>query len=225
MTLNTAAKAQASARLSSSWLGRLQKALTVFCVLALIAAGLTAAACAYAGVTADDNPLSFIVGDVPQLEQAMEDESVAREAAGRPAEVAYGNPEGVRLQIYTALGWLPSLLLVAGLLFVLRRTIRRARQSDTFSGDTADGLRLAGRLALIGGLVAWLAEWAARVTLNNASMNLRPGEEIWAYIPYTLRALIVDLPWLWVLLGVGLLAISAVFARAVAMREDLDGLV
>ena len=225
MTVDTTERTEAGARLSFDWLRRLQKALTAFCALTLTTAALTVAVCAYAAVTADDNPLKFIVGDVPQLEEAMELQAMADYAAGTAPQVVHGNPEGVRLQIYTALGWLPSLLLVAALLFVLRRTIRRARASDAFTADTADGLRLAGRMVLGGGVAVWLAESSARIALNTETMEVRSGEEASWFAPFTLRALIVDLPWLWVLAGLSLLAVAAVFARGIAMRRDLDGLV
>lgn len=209
--------------LSPDWLRRLQRGLTALSVLAVLAVTLTMGVTVYAAFSADDNPLGYITGIVHDSEAYLEMDAVA----GEPAQVSYGNPVGVRMQVYDVLTWLPSLVLAAVLLVFLRGVVRRARRTDPFDAETARLLRRTGWIALVGGLLAGASERVglALAFMVSPSASHSPGERIWAWVPFSLRALVFDLPWAWLAVGVALLAIAAVFARGIAMRKDLDGLV
>jgi len=209
--------------LSPDWLRRLQRGLTTLSVLATAAAAFSAGAVVYAAVKVDDNVLQFVTGKVDQVETYLE---FASPPDGAPY-VYDGNPMGVRMQVFDVLTWLPGLILAVVLLWLLRGVVRRARDTDPFHPDTARRLRRAGWVALIGGLLAGAAERVGYglAFLIDPTNGVSSGEQGWAWVPFSLRALVFELPWAWLAVGVALLAIAAVFARGIAMRRDLDGLV
>ena len=223
MTVDTTPEAEVERVPSPDWLRRLQLGLTVLSSLAVVAVALTVGVLVYAVVAVDDNGLGYITGIVHDSEAYLE----LNRVPGEPPQVSYGNPMGVRMQVYDVFTWLPGLVLAAVLLVLLRGVVRRARLTDPFDAETARLLRRAGWAALLGGLLAGAAE---RIGIGLAFMisptvSHAPGEQIWAWVPFSLRALIFDLPWAWLAVGVALLAIAAVFSRGIEMRRDLDGLV
>ncbi|MEV0647153.1 DUF2975 domain-containing protein [Phytomonospora sp. NPDC050363] len=225
MSADTAARVDAGPLPSPDWLRRLQRGLTVLSVLGALAVVLTATASVYARLSDDDNPLGYITGRVEGDEAGLGYEFPAD--GGPVREVRLGNPEGVRMQIFDVLTWLPSLALATVLLFLLRDIVRHARRTDPFHSDTARRLRRAGWIAAVGGFLAGSVERAGHglALLASPTQNVTADDEMWVWAPYSLRDLVFGLPWVWFAVGVALLAIASVFSRGIAMRRDLDGLV
>lgn len=125
--------------------------------------------------------------------------------------VADPAPSQVVLGVLTVL---PTGLVVLMMLAMLYRVVRDARRGDPFTGTTVRRLRQLSAVAVIGGSLAWVAEFSARFALTSTVTEAGAG-----------ATLTLTKPSIWLLVGVGYLAIAEIIGRGRAMRAELDGVI
>lgn len=119
--------------------------------------------------------------------------------------------------LYTFTG-LPSVLVWAGVLFLLWRLVRTATLNGPFTVPVAAGMRRLGWLVIIGSLVAASAQGAATDALLNSL--LRAQNAFGDAVPDFFSVLPVPL-----LAGAALLTFARIIRRGAAMDEEIQGTV
>ncbi|HEU5108263.1 MAG TPA: DUF2975 domain-containing protein [Micromonosporaceae bacterium] len=108
-----------------------------------------------------------------------------------------------------ALTQLPGGVVVGWVFLLLLRVVNQARRCHPFTQGTVRRLRAVGLVLLIGGAVADAVELLAAFALSD---TVNAGSVMATYF----------FTGLWIMAGVGALAIAEVFNRAYAMRAELD---
>ncbi|MGW1785534.1 DUF2975 domain-containing protein [Streptomyces sp. NPDC002143] len=112
---------------------------------------------------------------------------------------------------------LPSSALYIGALFLLYWLIRAARQDGPYTVRTAGRLRLLGWYLAAGSIVCHIVESVAGAALLN---SLQAADH---------RPLLYDvaqgMPYLALLIGIGLLSLARIVRVGTVMREDLEGVI
>ncbi|MBP0450985.1 DUF2975 domain-containing protein [Kitasatospora sp. RG8] len=197
----------------ADWLGEMQAAL----VLCLAGAGIAAALPVARAVLGDDHVVVRLEAD-PAAGPAA---GLTGGAGGLPGGAAIA-PESVveahitdpslHQRIAELLTTLPTLLLLAGVLALLLRIVRRARRGDPFTAATVQGLRVLGLLTALGGSAAGAAESLAALDLSS---TVTPGAAFAVW----------EVPAGWLLAGIGFLAVAEVLRRGVTMRDELAAVI
>jgi len=191
-----------------SWLRELQVLLLV-AVVATVAIG---AASTIAILTGEPFPIGVPGAEVLRLNSVgtipgavVDPDSTIYVLVEDPTE------DQVALALIAAL---PGYALTTTMLVLLWRLVAKARRTDTFTGATVRRLRTLGWLLIVGGPVAWLVEFAARFALSDTVATQGAGATL-------------DLGTLgvWLLVGVGMLAISEVVHRGQTLQSELDEVV
>jgi hypothetical protein len=108
-----------------------------------------------------------------------------------------------------ALTQLPGGVVVGWVVLVLLRVVNEARCGQPFTPGTVRRLRAVGLVLLIGGVVTDTVEFLAAFVLSG---TMDAGAVVATYF----------FTGLWIMAGVGALAIAEVFNRAYALRAELD---
>jgi hypothetical protein len=119
--------------------------------------------------------------------------------------------------LYTFTG-LPSVLVWAGVLFLLWRLVRAASSNGPFTVSAAAGMRRLGWLIILGSLAAASAQGAATDALFNTL--LRAQNDFGDAVPRFLSVLPVPL-----LAGAALLTFARIIQRGAAMDEEIQATV
>jgi hypothetical protein len=127
------------------------------------------------------------------------------------------HPSFYQRLLYTLTG-LPSVLVWAGVLFLLWRLVRAATLNGPFTGSIAVGMRRLGWFIIIGSLVAASAQGAATDALFNSL--LREQNAFGDAVPRFLSVLPVPL-----LAGAALLAFARIIRLGAAMDEEMQATV
>jgi hypothetical protein len=127
------------------------------------------------------------------------------------------HPSFYQRLLYTLTG-LPSVLVWAGVLFLLWRLVRAATLHGPFTGSIAVGMRRLGWCIIIGSLVAASAQGAATDALLNSL--LREQNAFGDAVPRFLSVLPVPL-----LAGAALLAFARIIRLGAAMDEEMQATV
>jgi Protein of unknown function (DUF2975) len=127
------------------------------------------------------------------------------------------HPSFYQRLLYTLTG-LPSVLVWAGVLFLLWRLVRAATLNGPFTGSIAVGMRRLGWFIIIGSLVAASAQGAATDALLNSL--LREQNAFGDAVPRFLSVLPVPL-----LAGAALLAFARIIRLGAAMDEEMQATV
>jgi len=188
------------------WLRELHGLLLV----AVILSAVVGVATAVATLTGQPFDIRVPIGDVLRPD-ALAD--VRPGAAIHPDATIYlrvEHPTGTQRWLVT-IATLPIYALTTVMLW---RLVGEERHTDPFTGVTARRLRILGWLLIIGGPVAWAAEFTARFALSDTVTTAGPHATL---DPGT--------PAVWFLAGFGMLAISEVVRRGQALRTELDSVV
>ncbi|MFD3803893.1 hypothetical protein ACFWTC_09725 [Streptomyces sp. NPDC058619] len=127
------------------------------------------------------------------------------------------NPDAGQ-RVLTALGSLPSLLLLIGGLALLNGLLTSAAKDGVYRVETASKLRFLGWWLLIGSLITDLV----RATAQAALLGTMTGDA--SFSAENVMQL-TSLPYLAVLTALGLLTFARITRAGAAMREDLEGTV
>jgi hypothetical protein len=108
-----------------------------------------------------------------------------------------------------ALTQLPGGVVVVFVFLLLLRVVNDARRGAPFTPGTVKRLRSVGLLLLLGGAIADAVEFLSAFALSD---TVEGGSIVATYF----------FTGLWIMAGVGALAVAEVFNRAYAMRAELD---
>jgi hypothetical protein len=109
------------------------------------------------------------------------------------------------------LSWLPTALVAVTMLALLFRAVRGAMRSGPFTSAVVRRLRLLGVVVVVGGPVAWLTQFVAQFALVDTVSAAGAAAH-----------LDLSTPLLWLLVGVGYLAVAEVARYGLAMRTELE---
>lgn len=106
---------------------------------------------------------------------------------------------------------LPTGLVALLMVTMLYRVVRDAERGDPFTEATVRRLRRLSGVVVIGGPLAWLAEFVAQFTLTSTVTQAGAG-----------ATLTLAKPLIWLLVGFGYLAVAEIISRGRLMRAELD---
>lgn len=177
-------------------------------VLSLLLAGIGVAvgiATAFGGTLRTTIPSDHVL-DVDSLTGLRDGATLDRHG---DVGVAVSDPS-VGQSVLAVLTWLPTAVVILGMLALLVKLVWHARRDGPFTAATVRSLRLLGVLAG-GGLLAWAGEFMAQFALADTVSEAGPA-----------GSLLLGTPVAWVLVGGGYLVVAEVVDRGLAMRAELD---
>jgi hypothetical protein len=116
-----------------------------------------------------------------------------------------------RQTVVAMLTWLPTALVVVAMLGLLLSVVRSARHHGPFTTVVVRRLRALGVVVIVGGLLAWPAQFLAQWALVDTVTSAGPAATLTFAAPLT-----------WLLVGLGYIAIAEVIGRGRAMQTELD---
>lgn len=197
------------------WLGELQGLVTVILVVLSMAGMLSVISVLAGGAVVAEVPTEAVTEAVigPAGETGGLAPGVRVDDAGAVA-VTVDDPSAAQLVAYN-LTQLPTYLVVATVLVMLRGLLRRARRENPFRLATIRRLRILALVAFTGGALAEIIEILAALDL---SARLTAD----AVMTTTLS---LEPMGVWLLVGSGFFAIAELVKRGLAMRTELDAVI
>lgn len=193
------------------WLGELQGLVTVALVVLSVAGMLSVISVLAGGAVVAEVPTEAVAGLAGETGGLAP--GVRVDDAGAVA-VTVDDPSAAQLVAYN-LTQLPTYLVVATVLVMLRGLLRRARREDPFQPATVRRLRTLALVAFTGGALAQIVEILAALDL---SARLTAD-------PVMTTTLSLEPMGLWLLVGFGFFAIAELVKRGLAMRSELDAVI
>ena len=183
--------------------------LAVLFLLGGLVVAVTVGALVGTAVTGKAGVLAYVTDPVDDAERVL----------GYPADdeadlLVYTGEDGpgvVWIRILDVFTWLPSHLLATALLGLAWRAAGRPNATGS-----ARVFRLAGVVAITGGVLVCVAEAVARVYLEKLSPFNDQGT--FRLLPHTLHEAAANLPWAWLAIGAALLAAIAALTRDAERR-------
>jgi hypothetical protein len=182
-----------------------------FLAVGLIAAGATPVANVFDSTVRLSIPTALLPADWPGTSPQT----------STPVAVDHGGTIGLTLhpsgadRVWAALALLPSALVVSTVLILLMVMVASALRTSPFTSSASRLLNWAGSVALFGGLIAIAIEGVAAAHLVSPSASAFAG-----------ATAMISQQWvIWLIAGIGLSGLAAIFRRGAQMRDDLSGVI